>query len=1184
MADEATGQPDVPLGPVSAPQDAPLGPVTQTQDQPLGPAPTTPVEKPGLGAKIASAAADLAVGVAESPVSIAKGAYRAGFQTLKTAGDVAGMLDKTLGTPPTAIFDRSKLLGHLDPGEPDDSTTTGKFIDSTAQFVTSVAGIGKIAKGLSLAGKAPAAIEAAIKGAAAMGISFDPQSTRLSNLIEQYPSLSNPVTRFLQSDPNDGDAEGRFKNSLEGLGLGATMEGIFSGVKALKGFMSGDHEQAIADAAKAVVDQSKPVPAAEPTGMPGASDATEQAAQPQKPFMPPPAATPADFKPQPGVPELKGFDSKTISDYSKLVNDSLSERSMEEAPGATLAAKGIDLPFENIHSDDDAKIAINSMAAVASDAVNQAKGGVQSWEDTKLLASGLGTDPVKLMTSMQNAFPTIQNLAALQKASGDFVVNLAQRVATISKVIDEGRAGVVYNSVDEAHQSLAQHGALLDQMYRMLTGTRTNIARALNSMKMGYGAEASGSTVESGGSAAIDLSNPTAIGAFAKRVNLAAGTIDPVQNPMGFLNAVMKNTTVSFAQKATNAVTGTFINSLLSTKTAFVKTAGDFLNVGMFQPAEQFLKGVYMRDPAQALQAGQQYVGMVKGVTDSIRLAAKSFMSGQQILDTSSHFHTLPFEMGDGGVLSALANGDPAAAVVNSLAHSISLPGRLITGIDELSKQISYRGKVYGEGWRAATEKGLQGQDKADAIQAYVNSAFDARTGAATNSNALNYARAGTYTTDPNTIPASDFLQNGHTLSSNVQNGLTRYPGARLIIPFVKVVSNLQRFAWTHTPGLNLLQKEFRQDLLSGGPKSAEAFSKATTGGLAWAGALSLAASGHITGQGPTDPMARSELMDTGWRPYSYKVGDTYYDFHRLDPLASFLGMAADTYSVGKHISDEDYGTLASGLGMAVMHNFNAKNYFSGLNNLFDAMSPSDARTTDAQENKAEKFFGSYLSGFAPGNLANANNDPYMREARGVIDQFMKRIPGLSENVDPVRNTLGERVKVDQTLGPRFLSPVAVSEDHHDPVQDELARQAALSKGAFAPPTKMLKLPGAPQGGTVDLTQFRGANGYSAYDRLQELAGTSQIQGKTMRQALGDLFNSDQYKNQLTDSTAQYNGSRKQAIDEKIGAYRMAAEDNLIKENSAVKAAAYKSAADAHAAQINQGVAGNTPLSALERP
>lgn len=55
------------------------------------------------------------------------------------------------------------------------------------------------------------------------GVGFSGQEGRLSDLVQQYPMLSNPVTNYLASDVDDSFAEGRFKSALEMAGLDATL-------------------------------------------------------------------------------------------------------------------------------------------------------------------------------------------------------------------------------------------------------------------------------------------------------------------------------------------------------------------------------------------------------------------------------------------------------------------------------------------------------------------------------------------------------------------------------------------------------------------------------------------------------------------------------------------------------------------------------------------------------------------------------------------------------------------------------------------------------------------------------------------------------------------------------------------------------------------------------------------------
>lgn len=63
---------------------------------------------------------------------------------------------------------------------------------------------------------------------------FKPHEERLSNLVESFPELHNPITAYLQAKPDDSAAEGRLKNSLEGLLLGAISEPFIHALRTLK--------------------------------------------------------------------------------------------------------------------------------------------------------------------------------------------------------------------------------------------------------------------------------------------------------------------------------------------------------------------------------------------------------------------------------------------------------------------------------------------------------------------------------------------------------------------------------------------------------------------------------------------------------------------------------------------------------------------------------------------------------------------------------------------------------------------------------------------------------------------------------------------------------------------------------------------------------------------------------------
>lgn len=109
---------------------------------------------------------------------------------------------------------------------------TAKRIDQNIANIPYEEGIPGLAEGvtqfLTLASPATQVMKA--KGAGAMaqtvtasgvsgGLGFSGQQERLSDLVQQFPAIANPVTDFLASDVDDSFAVGRLKNALEFAGL-----------------------------------------------------------------------------------------------------------------------------------------------------------------------------------------------------------------------------------------------------------------------------------------------------------------------------------------------------------------------------------------------------------------------------------------------------------------------------------------------------------------------------------------------------------------------------------------------------------------------------------------------------------------------------------------------------------------------------------------------------------------------------------------------------------------------------------------------------------------------------------------------------------------------------------------------------------------------------------------------------
>lgn len=117
---------------------------------------------------------------------------------------------------------------------PEPTYTGGKFLRNIGGYLIPYVGLSKATKGIKAVTTPQKVAKTTALGSTAEQFAFSPDEERLSNFIQQYPSLQNPVTEYLQADPDDTTAEARFKMALEGTGLSLGIEGILKAAKGLK--------------------------------------------------------------------------------------------------------------------------------------------------------------------------------------------------------------------------------------------------------------------------------------------------------------------------------------------------------------------------------------------------------------------------------------------------------------------------------------------------------------------------------------------------------------------------------------------------------------------------------------------------------------------------------------------------------------------------------------------------------------------------------------------------------------------------------------------------------------------------------------------------------------------------------------------------------------------------------------
>ena len=117
---------------------------------------------------------------------------------------------------------------------PEPETISGALTRGVSQFLIGFIPVSRTLKFIKPISKMGELGKGAIAGGVTDFTVFAPHEERLSNLVQSFKELQNPVTEYLQADPDDSAAEGRLKNVLEGLLIGGLADSFTHSLRALK--------------------------------------------------------------------------------------------------------------------------------------------------------------------------------------------------------------------------------------------------------------------------------------------------------------------------------------------------------------------------------------------------------------------------------------------------------------------------------------------------------------------------------------------------------------------------------------------------------------------------------------------------------------------------------------------------------------------------------------------------------------------------------------------------------------------------------------------------------------------------------------------------------------------------------------------------------------------------------------
>jgi len=296
-------------------------------------------------------------------------------------------------------------------------------------------------------------------------------------------------------------------------------------------------------------------------------------------------------------------------------------------------------------------------------------------------------------------------------------------------------------------------------------------------------------------------------------------------------------------------------------------------------------------------------------------------------------------------------------------------------------------------------------------------------------------------------------------LQSKFAQNLTRWtnetPLLKFVVPFIKTPLNiLKQGIVERTPlallSSRLLSSRLRSQILSGDRAGRTALLRVMLGtagiGMVW----NLAADGRVTGSRVGRGSNRN-TADLGDVPaYSVRIGERWYQYNRLDPMGTVIGLTADLRELANDLEartandiESDNPELVEAFGNLlgiITENVADKTFFKGFADLVEAAHSASERGSGSAAAQYAASIGSNLIPLSSleRNIAKAHDD-YAREAWTFMDKLRASTPGNSESLPVRRDVLGRPVKNAERLGADWLSPFLVGKDDSDPAARALA-------------------------------------------------------------------------------------------------------------------------------------------------
>ncbi len=674
--------------------------------------------------------------------------------------------------------------------------------------------------------------------------------------------------------------------------------------------------------------------------------------------------------------------------------------------------------LKNIHNADELE---NVFSAVESTYKSEFKAKPVTLQETEALAEEMGFTVKELNTLYGNT----TDLHARLLAARTFRDTLGTDILRLAKEIDEIAAmkGDVADLAIEMQNKMAQFSAV----HSMVKKSGSEIARALSAMRITSKAKDSFEFI-SNTEILANLGSGSLEG-IKKAAKILSKKVSLEAHDHQFIHSMLQ-------PNAMNMVEEFYMNALLSNPKTHMANAlaNTFTGIhSIFNKYAEVGVSILSKDGTTLKEANAYAYGYLSSIKEAFNIARMASKKGEPILDWLQKEDGVMYQSISKETLPGLGEfGNHLGTIVNT-------PFKALMVSDEFFKVLSYRAEFNSAAVRTALNEGLKGEQlalriadlQANATTDIIKQAMDHELDGALlaiHRKSLENARFNTFNTQLGELGVG--IQKLHNL-----------PGVKLIFPFIKTPINILKYIGKHTPGINLLSEGERANLAAGGRARAKVLGRLATGSALYSLGWMLASDGTITGKLSSNPGEVNSMKAGGIMPDSIKIGDKYISYTGLDTPFSFFKIMADMHTALEKMDFKDTSLLeeATEIGSALTITFGqlAENstWMKSFSDIINLMQEPKNPSTTASD-KLGDFAANKLASFIPAmvyGLSKEENN-IMREARTMVDKFMSKIPGLSDEL-PIQYDMYGQPK-HHTTG---LYPKAI-EVSTDPVKQEVAR------------------------------------------------------------------------------------------------------------------------------------------------